>query len=72
MGLVRKVREVMRILESHGFALDRQSGSHRRFVGRVHGRIRRVTVAGNPNDDVAKTTLASIRRQSGLPRKAFS
>lgn len=71
MAIVRKVREIVRILERHGFKLDRQKGSHRRFVGVVHGRTRRVTVSGNPNDDVAKSTMASIRRQSGLPRKAF-
>ena len=66
-----KVREVIRILEGNGFRQVRQSGSHRRFEGIVGGRTRRVTVAGHSSDDFSMRTLASIRRQSGLPRKLF-
>jgi predicted RNA binding protein YcfA (HicA-like mRNA interferase family) len=40
-----KVREVMCVLETHGFRLVRQKGSHCRFVGVVHGPTLYVTVA---------------------------
>ena len=66
-----KVREVMRILENNGFRLDRQKGSHRRFEGLVNGQIRGVTVAGKKSDEINKATLASIRRQSQLPKELF-
>ena len=66
-----KVREVIRVLEDHGFRFVRQTGSHRRFEGVVGGQTHRVTVAGNGGDDITKSTLASIRRQSGLPRDLF-
>ncbi|MCY3622146.1 MAG: type II toxin-antitoxin system HicA family toxin [Gammaproteobacteria bacterium] len=66
-----KVREVIRILEVNGFRQVRQTGSHRRFEGVVGGRTRLVTVAGNTGEEVSVGTLASIRRQSGLPRRLF-
>lgn len=66
-----KVREVVRVLLDNGFTLERQRGSHRQFKGFVGGWIHSVTVAGNDGDDVRKKTLASIRRQSGLPRQLF-
>ncbi|MDE0053440.1 MAG: type II toxin-antitoxin system HicA family toxin [Gammaproteobacteria bacterium] len=66
-----KVREVIRILEDNGFRFVRQTGSHRRFNGMVHGQTRHVTIAGKESDDVTKPTLVSIRRQSGLTRSEF-
>ncbi|MDE0280345.1 MAG: type II toxin-antitoxin system HicA family toxin [Gammaproteobacteria bacterium] len=66
-----KVRDVIRILESNGFELDRTRGSHRQFEGIIGGRRRLVTVSDKDNQDVKPGTLNSIRRQSGLPRKAF-
>ena len=66
-----KVREVISVLESKGFALDRQKGSHRHFEGVVGGKRRLVTVPGKDSEEVPKGTLASIRRQSGLGRAVF-
>jgi predicted RNA binding protein YcfA (HicA-like mRNA interferase family) len=66
-----KVREVLRVLADQGFVLDRQSGSHRQFEALIDGRRRIVTVAGRDSDDIHPKTLASIIRQSGLPRRAF-
>ncbi len=66
-----KIREVIRILNSNGFRLVRQKGSHRRFEGLVNGQICGVTVAGKESDDINKATLASIRRQSNLPKELF-
>ena len=66
-----KVRKIIGILETHGFRLERQKGSHRHFIRQANGRNWLVTVSGSDNDDVPKGTLGSIRRQSGLPRKLF-
>ena len=66
-----KVRKVIRLLKDHGFHVDRQTGSHRQFEGFVDGQRRLVTVVGKESDDVKPDTLASIRQQSGLPRKLF-
>ena len=59
-----KVREVIHVLEHHGWRLERQRGSHRIF--RHETRPGTVTVAGKPNTDILPGTLGSIRRQSGL------
>lgn len=61
-----KVRDVIAVLEKHGFELARHRGDHRRFVGVVDGRTRMVTVPGALGADIPKGTLAAIRRQSGL------
>ena len=66
-----KVRQVVAVLESNGFALDRTKGSHRHFEGVVRGKRRLVTVAGEDGDEVRKGTLASIKRQSGLSKALF-
>jgi predicted RNA binding protein YcfA (HicA-like mRNA interferase family) len=67
-----KFRDFIRILVKHGFELDRQRGSHRVYIGRVGGRSRLVVVAcHNENDDIKPGTLASMIRQSGLPKRLF-
>jgi len=67
-----KFREFIRILESHGFVLERQRGSHRIFKGVVGGRTQIVTVAfHSENDDIKPGTLSSMIRQSGLGKAAF-
>jgi predicted RNA binding protein YcfA (HicA-like mRNA interferase family) len=59
-----KVREVIRLLESDGWTLVSQEGSHRQFKHAV--KTGRVTVSGNLGDDMPKGTLASVKRQAGL------
>ena len=66
-----KVRDVLRILENHGFRRKRWKGSHQQFEGVVNGQRRLVTVAGKEGDEVPRPTLASITRQSGLPTRVF-
>ena len=66
-----KVRKVIAVLESNGFAFDRSKGSHRHFKGMVGGKRRTVTVAGKDGDEVPTGTLAAIRQQSGLGRALF-
>jgi predicted RNA binding protein YcfA (HicA-like mRNA interferase family) len=63
-------REVERILQHHGFALKRISGSHQQFVGFVRGRRRKVTVIKNQKRFAPKT-LASMIRQSGLTEQEW-
>ncbi|HEY7201183.1 MAG TPA: type II toxin-antitoxin system HicA family toxin [Candidatus Dormibacteraeota bacterium] len=59
-----KVREVIRLIESDGWRLTRQRGSHRQYV---HAAKRgTVTVAGHGNVDVPPGTLNSILKQAGL------
>jgi predicted RNA binding protein YcfA (HicA-like mRNA interferase family) len=67
-----KVRELIGILESQGFVLERRRGSHRIYKGRVGGKARLVVVAGHrESDDIKPGTLRSIIRQSGLPKRIF-
>jgi predicted RNA binding protein YcfA (HicA-like mRNA interferase family) len=67
-----KFREFISILNEHGFAVVRQSGSHAQYEGFVDGQRRLVTVAAHRmNDDILPGTLASMIRQSGLPKQAF-
>jgi predicted RNA binding protein YcfA (HicA-like mRNA interferase family) len=67
-----KYREVIAILERHGFVLARHRGSHRRYKGVVNGKVMLVTIACHrESDDVLAETLASIIRQSGLPKALF-
>jgi predicted RNA binding protein YcfA (HicA-like mRNA interferase family) len=65
-----KVREVLRMLRREGWVLDRQRGSHRQF--RHADKQGVVTVAGHPNDDLARGTLRSILRQAAIERDDIS
>ncbi|WP_234820157.1 type II toxin-antitoxin system HicA family toxin [Rhodopseudomonas palustris] len=52
--------------------MTRIEASHRRYVGTVDGKIKNVTVAfHNINDEIKPDTLASMIRQSGLPKHLF-
>jgi predicted RNA binding protein YcfA (HicA-like mRNA interferase family) len=59
-----KVVEVIRLLESEGWALWRTRGSHRQY--KHAERTGKVTVAGRPSDTLHPKTLASILRQAGI------
>jgi predicted RNA binding protein YcfA (HicA-like mRNA interferase family) len=62
-----KVREVIRMLEKDGWFLVATRGSHRQYKHPL--KPGRVTVAGKPSDDLAKGTLNSILKQSGLKER---
>jgi predicted RNA binding protein YcfA (HicA-like mRNA interferase family) len=67
-------REVIEIIEANGFTIvpGRQSGSHRQYKRTIGSEVRLVTIAYHSiNDDVRPDTLASIIRQSGLPKRTF-
>ena len=67
-----KIRDIVRILRNQGFVLDRQQGSYRQYEAFVNGKRRIVTVAGKDGKEISPGTLASIKRQSGLPGKLFN
>jgi predicted RNA binding protein YcfA (HicA-like mRNA interferase family) len=65
-------RRFIEIIEAHGFVLQRQEGSHRRYRGEHGGQVWLVTVAFHAiGDEIKPETLASMIRQSGLPKKLF-
>ena len=61
-----KVREAIRLVESAGWVLVRQSGSHRQF--RHPTRRGTVTIAGHAREELHPKTFASILQQAGLER----
>lgn len=72
MGSLRwmPARELIAILEAHGFSEVRRRGSHIALqrVGQVCGTI---TVIVPDHKEIRVGTLQSIIRQSRLPRKLF-
>jgi len=58
-----KVREVVKLLEEHGWKQVRTSGDHRVFRN-SEGRI--TVVSGNLGDDVRPGTFKAILRQTGI------
>lgn len=58
--------EIEEILRTHGFHLNRQTGSHRIWTDGV-----RTTVVPAHGKSVSIGTLCAIIRQSGLPRGLF-
>lgn len=71
MKKVFKVKEVIKILESQGWYLDRHKGtSHRQFK---HPIIRStVTVNGKLSEEVWIENLKSIENQAGIKFRDFS
>jgi len=59
-----KVAEVLQLLESQGWRIVRQKGSHRQL--QHASRPGTVIVAGKPSIDVPPGTLNSILKQAGL------
>jgi predicted RNA binding protein YcfA (HicA-like mRNA interferase family) len=62
-----KIRRVIKMIEKDGWALISTQGSHKQFKHPV--KKGRVTIAGHPNDDLAKGTLNSVLKQAGLKRR---
>ena len=59
-----KIRDVIRMIEADGWRLVATRGSHRQY--RHPAKSGRVTIAGQPGDDLARGTLASVLRQAQL------
>ena len=59
-----KVKEMIEIIESDGWYLDRMKGSHRQFKHPVKSGT--VTIAGKLSVDMPKGTIISILKQARL------
>jgi predicted RNA binding protein YcfA (HicA-like mRNA interferase family) len=59
-----KVREVIRLLEKHGWAEMRSRGSHRHFKHPDEAFV--ITVPGNDGKELAPATLNVILKKAGL------
>jgi len=59
-----KVREIIKLIETDGWYLDRTRGSHRQYKHPAKTGL--VTVPGKPGDDLAPGTQNSILKQAQL------
>ena len=59
-----KIRELIKQIEKDGWYLVRIRGSHRQYKHRDKKGL--VTISGHLGDDLARGTLNSILKQSGL------
>ena len=59
-----KVREVIRLLEKHGWKEMRSKGSHRHFKHPEQRYV--ITVPGNEGKELAPGTLNAILKKAGL------
>jgi predicted RNA binding protein YcfA (HicA-like mRNA interferase family) len=62
-----KIREVLALIETDGWYLVNQEGSHRQF--KHPHKKGRVTIAGHPGHDLAPGTLNSILKQAGIRKE---
>lgn len=65
---VLKPREVIRLLEAHGFSLIRQRGSHCQFK---HSDGRQTTVPDHKGRDVSPPLLRQIAKDVGMTIDEF-
>jgi predicted RNA binding protein YcfA (HicA-like mRNA interferase family) len=61
-----KIRDMIRLLESKGWHLERTRGSHRQY--HHPDRPGTVTVAGRPGQDLSQEMIRSILKQAGLAK----
>lgn len=59
-----KVKEIIQIIESDGWFIVRQKGSHRQFRHKIKSGT--VTIPGNMNDDLPPGTANSVLKQADL------
>jgi predicted RNA binding protein YcfA (HicA-like mRNA interferase family) len=59
-----KVRDIIKLIETDGWYLDRTRGSHRQYKHSTKTGL--VTVPGKPGDDLAPGTQNSILKQAQL------
>jgi predicted RNA binding protein YcfA (HicA-like mRNA interferase family) len=62
--ITMKVRDIIKLIKTDGWYLVVTKGSHRQYKHPT--KLGRVTIAGNPNDDLAPGTLNSILKQAKL------
>ncbi|MDO9579683.1 MAG: type II toxin-antitoxin system HicA family toxin [Bacteroidales bacterium] len=59
-----KIKDIIKLIESDGWYLITQRGSHRQYKHLT--KKRRVTIPGKPSDDVHPKLEQSILKQAGL------
>jgi predicted RNA binding protein YcfA (HicA-like mRNA interferase family) len=62
-----KIREIIRIIKKDGWFMVSQKGSYRQF--KHHTKPGRVTIAGNPGDDISAGTLNSVLKQTSIKQE---
>lgn len=63
-----KYRDLVRMVEADGWALDRQVGSHLQYRHPTKPGTVTIAAGGRMNRDVPAGTLNSVLRQAGLKR----
>ncbi|MDB5284106.1 MAG: uncharacterized protein JWO06_3181 [Bacteroidota bacterium] len=58
-------KDVIRLLEQHGFELKRVNGSHHYYVNPLS---KKITVVPMHNKDLPKGTLLAILKQAGIDK----
>ena len=61
-----KIRDVIKLIEDDGWYLVAVKGSHRQYKHPT--KPGRVTIAGQPNDDLAPGTLNSVFKQAQVAK----
>lgn len=64
-----KVRDLLALVESKSWKLQRIRGSHRQYRHPEKPESGTLTIAGHPADDVPKGTLNAILKQAGLKKE---
>ena len=64
LAMPMRVREVIRLLEKHGWVEMRSRGSHRHFKHPQQPSV--ITVPGNEGKELAPGTLNDILKKAGL------
>jgi predicted RNA binding protein YcfA (HicA-like mRNA interferase family) len=62
-----KVRDVTKLIEEDGWRRKNQKGSHQHYIHPT--KAGKVTIAGDPGDDLAEGTLRSILKQAHLSNR---
>ena len=62
-----KIREITEIIKKDGWYKVAQKGRHKQFKHLI--KPGRVTIAGNPGDDIATGTLNSVLKQAGIKQE---
>ncbi len=61
---MRKIKDIIRLIEADGWYLITQKGSHRQYKHQI--KKGRVTIPGKLSDDIHPKTENSISKQAGL------
>lgn len=61
-----KVRDIIKLIEKDGWALNRTRGDHRQYVHPIKPGV--VTVPGHPGNDMPTGTLNSVLKRAGLKK----